>query len=205
MGQQVGEALRGHEGWVYSVAFSPDGTRTVSGSSDKTIRVWDAATGQQVGEALRGHENQVCSVAFSPDGTHIVSGSLDKTIRVWDAVTGQQVGEALRGHEDWVWSVAFSPDSTRIVSGSDDKTIRVWDAAMGQGQVNPHLTCPQHHSDWFCFSKKETESYILWIPRSLRHRDFIWYPCNMVLTVGPKIAVQFGEAAWGPDWAKIKK
>ncbi|KAF8225961.1 hypothetical protein L208DRAFT_1407786, partial [Tricholoma matsutake] len=116
---------------------------------------------------------------------------------------GHQVGEALRGHEDTVFSVAFSPDGTRIVSGSFDKTIRVWDVA--KGQVNTHLTCPQHHSDWFCFGKKETQSYILWIPHSLCCRDFIWYPCNMVLSVCPKIAVQFGEAAWGPDWAKIKK
>jgi WD40 repeat protein len=130
-----------------------------------------------------------------------VSGSEDKTIRVWDAVTGQQVGEALRGHEDSVNSVPFSPDGTHILSGSFDKTIMVWDAV----QVNIHLTCPQYHDGWFRFGKKETQPYILWIPHSLRHRDFIWYPCNMVITERPRIAVQFEEAAWGPDWAKIKK
>ena len=55
-GQQIGEALRGHEDLVHSVAFSPNGKQIVSGSYDKTIRVWDVATGKQVGEALRGHE-----------------------------------------------------------------------------------------------------------------------------------------------------
>ncbi|KAG6913220.1 hypothetical protein DXG01_008642, partial [Tephrocybe rancida] len=121
-GQQLGEALQGHEGSMSSVAFSQDGTKIVSRSQDKTVRVWDTATGQQLGEALQGHEDSVNSVAFSPDGTKIVSGSWDNTVRVWDTATGQQLGEALQGHEYPVSSVAFSPDGTKIVSGSWDKT-----------------------------------------------------------------------------------
>ncbi|KAJ7868391.1 WD40 repeat-like protein, partial [Mycena olivaceomarginata] len=122
---------------VWSVAFSPDGTRIASGSDDDTIRVWDAATGQQVGDPLAGHTSSVRSVAFSPDGTRIASGSGDDTIRVWDAATGQQVGDPLAGHTSWVRSVAFSPDGTRIASGSHDNTIRVWDAATGQQVGDP--------------------------------------------------------------------
>ncbi|KAG5222565.1 POC1 centriolar protein [Salix suchowensis] len=137
-GQQVGDALTGHESGDFR-RFSPDGTKIVSGSDDKTIRIWDAATGQQVGDALTGHEDRVLSVAFSPDGTKIVSGSDDETIRIWDAATGQQVGDALTGHNRQVTSVAFSPDGTKIVSGSSDETIRIWDAATGQ-QVGDALT-----------------------------------------------------------------
>ncbi|THU75609.1 WD40 repeat-like protein, partial [Dendrothele bispora CBS 962.96] len=81
----IGDPLWGHDSRVNSVAFSTDGTRIVSGSDDKTIRLWDTATGVQVGDPLQGHDDYVKSVAFSADGTRIVSGSDDRTIRLWHA------------------------------------------------------------------------------------------------------------------------
>ena len=122
-----------------SVAFSPDRHRIVSGGVDKTVRVWDAATGHLTGSPLTGHADTVSSVAFSPDGRRIVSGSADKTVRVWDADTGKPIGRPLTGHTDRVRSVAFSPDGKRIVSGSWDKTVRVWDADTGQ-PIGPPIT-----------------------------------------------------------------
>jgi WD domain, G-beta repeat len=105
---------------------SPDGTRFVSGNDDKTVRVWDAATGQQVGDPLTGRTAPMESVAFSPDGTCIASGSFDKTVRLWDAATGHQLGDPLTSHVAGAVSVAYSPDGTRIVSGGWDKTLRLW-------------------------------------------------------------------------------
>jgi WD40 repeat protein len=127
----VCQTLVGHSDLVTSVAYSTDGTRVVSGSSDQTVRMWDAASGAPIGEPIYGHSRAVCSVALSPDGTRLVSGSDDETIRIWDAITGAPVSDPLQGHSGGINSVAFSPNGTHIVSGSYDCTIRIWDAAGG--------------------------------------------------------------------------
>jgi WD40 repeat protein len=115
---------------VLSVSFSPDGRRIVSGSYDRTIRIWDAESGQELSK-LEGHSGVVLSVSFSPDGRRIVSGG-DRTIRIWDAESGQELLKLKPKHNEDVLSPSFSPDGRRIVSDSDDETIRIWDAESGQ-------------------------------------------------------------------------
>ncbi|KIO06363.1 hypothetical protein M404DRAFT_479931 [Pisolithus tinctorius Marx 270] len=127
---KVQVSMRGHTSLVLSVAFFPDGTRILSGSYDKTIRIWDAETGLQLGRTLEGHRSPVSSVAVSLDGKRIASGSYDNTVRVWETQKGLEVAEHC-GHTGPILSVAFSPDGGRIVSGSEDGTIRVWDPEGG--------------------------------------------------------------------------
>ena len=129
--------LHGHTYYVSSVAYSPDGKHIVSGSEDKTIRVWNATTGQCVAGPFRGHTGYITSVAYSPDGRHIVSGSQDMAIRIWNATTGQYVVGPFEGHTDYVNSVAYSPDGRHIVSCSQDCTIRIWNATSGQCVTGP--------------------------------------------------------------------
>jgi hypothetical protein len=108
--------LTGHQDFVRSVAYSPDGRRLASGSWDRTVAVWDAETGQRLRE-LAGHRGLVNSVAYSPDGRRLASGAEDRTVAVWDAETGQRLWE-LSGHHGGVSSVAYSPDGRRLASGS---------------------------------------------------------------------------------------
>jgi WD40 repeat protein len=129
--------LYGHTGKVKCVAFSLDGTRIVTGSSDSTAKAWEARTGTPQLQ-LKGHTSPVWSVAFSPDGTRIVTGpgviNGPGEAKVWDAQTGTPLLE-LKGHTSGVTSVAFSPDGTRLVTGSDDKTAKVWDARTSTPQL----------------------------------------------------------------------
>ena len=121
--------LSGHGDFVNFAAYSPDSTRIVTASSDKTARIWDTRTGAQLA-VLSGHSGTIYSAAYSPDGTRIVTASADKTARIWDARTGAQLA-VLSGHGSTVYTAAYSPDGTRIVTASSDKTARIWDARSG--------------------------------------------------------------------------
>jgi len=117
--------LKGHEGSVWSVTFSPDGKFLASGSEDYTVKVWEVGSWREVA-TLKGHGSVVKSVTFSPDGKFLASGSWDKTVKVWDVGSWREVA-TLKGHEGDVYSVTFSPDGKFLASGSWDKTVKVWE------------------------------------------------------------------------------
>jgi len=124
------QTLDGHSDWVSSIAWSPDGSRLASASLDKTVRIWDPATGQSI-STLEGHSGAVISIVWSPNGSQLASASGDKTVRIWDPATGQSIS-TLEGHSGAVISIVWSPNGSQLASASGDKTVRIWDPATGQ-------------------------------------------------------------------------
>jgi WD40 repeat protein len=121
--------MDGHSGWVWSLAYNPEGNLLASSAGDNTIRLWDVSLGVCM-MILRGHSLDVYSIAFSPDGALLASGSEDSTIRIWGARSGECL-KTLRAHSAFVHGVAFSPDGKFLASGSGDKTCRIWDVETG--------------------------------------------------------------------------
>jgi len=131
-------AFEGHADDVNWVAWSRDGSRVASASSDGTVRLWKPAEGWS-SVALTGPVGQVWEVAFSPDGSRVAGVGADGSLHLWHAENGRhlvaldrhngslwQHDSPLRQHDSPLWGVAFSPDGRRILTGSDDGTVRVW-------------------------------------------------------------------------------
>nr|NCR81091.1 WD40 repeat domain-containing protein [Microcystis aeruginosa K13-10] len=102
--------LKGHDDLVTSVNFSPDGKTLVSGSWDKTIKLWNVETGQEI-RTLKGHDSAVYSVNFSPDGKTLVSGSWDNTIKLWNLGTDWGLSDLMERSCDWVRVYLHNPNS----------------------------------------------------------------------------------------------
>jgi serine/threonine protein kinase len=123
-------SYQGHTDEVFSVAWSPDGTRLVSGGAESCAQVWDATTGDRLFSYLE-QSNTITSLAWEPSGVGIVSASADRTVQVWDATNGKTF-LSCTGHTDRVNKVVWSPDGKKFASAGRDKTVRVWESDSGK-------------------------------------------------------------------------
>uniref|UniRef100_A0A3Q3NKT4 Dynein assembly factor with WDR repeat domains 1 n=1 Tax=Labrus bergylta TaxID=56723 RepID=A0A3Q3NKT4_9LABR len=123
--------LKAHVLPLTNVAFDKSGSRFITGSYDRTCRVWDTASGTEL-HTLEGHKNVVYAIAFNnPYGDKIATGSFDKTCKLWCAETGICF-HTFRGHMAEIVCLAFSPQSTLVATGSMDCTAKLWDVETGE-------------------------------------------------------------------------
>ncbi len=132
---ETGKQLRrltGHNDYVESVAFSPDGKRVATGcgNADPIIRLWDVESGDEL-RRLEGHSLGVKRLDYSADGRRILSASSDRTIMLWDVDTGKVLRRFL-GHTRDVTGVAYLPNERYCASSSWDNTVRLWDVENGK-------------------------------------------------------------------------
>ena len=184
------QTLYGHSGIVISVTFSHDGTQVVSGSSDKTVKIWDADSGACL-KTLEGHSDWVLSVAFSHDSTQVVSGSIDKTVKIWDANSGACLKTL--NMDRTVYNVAFDTTSSYILT--DTGTI-LWDISSNSNTalVATASEESQHHGyglnadqTWITWNGQN----VLWLPLEYRpscsaiasNTIIIGCPSGRVLTI----------------------
>jgi WD40 repeat protein len=113
-----------HQARISAAVFSPDGETMLTGSWDRTARLWNAATGKPTSPPL-SHTGPIWAVAYSPDNRIVATASDDQTARLWDSRTGKPLGPPLK-HESVVRTIAFGPDGHMVLTGSWDGTARIW-------------------------------------------------------------------------------
>jgi WD40 repeat protein/serine/threonine protein kinase len=131
------------EGWVQSMALSPDGqTLYTASNTPGCVHRWEATTGRRLGR-LADQDDQVWRLALSPDGTRLATGTFDyfpapkgSSARLWDVASGAPIGAPL-AHGGKVFGLAFRPDGAALLTGSHDHTTRLWDAATGLALSQP--------------------------------------------------------------------
>lgn len=133
------EILMGHTATILSLAFAPDGKTLASGSSDRTVKLWDVHPWPEWGQ-LDGHRDRapISSVAVTADGKRAATASYDRTIKLWDLVTGK-LQATLTGHGERISEVAFTPNGKTLVSVDHGGEVKVWDTVQLLEKHADHL------------------------------------------------------------------
>ena len=120
--------LRGHKGFLSSLAFSPDGKRLATASHDRTAKVWEMQSPDLL--SVFAHNDQATKVAFRPDGQRLAASAMDGSVKVWETRTGEQLLD-WRAHELACTGVAFHPAGARLATSGLDRRAKIWNAATG--------------------------------------------------------------------------
>jgi WD40 repeat protein len=123
--------LRGHAKSVSAIAVSSDGRLIASASLDRTVRLWDAATGKLI-RVLNRHKDEVYAVDFSPDGKLLASSDYAGEVLIWNVNSGKPIRTLQM--KTWSIAVAFSPDSRELAVGGQDRNIIIYDAQTGDAK-----------------------------------------------------------------------
>lgn len=114
-----------HENVIYALIFSNKGDLLISGSADRTIKVWNSITGS-LKFTLRGHTGSVRTLAISPCDRFLISGSADGTIRIWDLATSLTKPHIIDEHSHEVTAITITPDSKYFISAAKDNYLKIW-------------------------------------------------------------------------------
>jgi WD40 repeat protein len=170
----------------------------VSGSWDKTIRLWDSATGEEK-QRFDGHNDRVGAVALSLDSKTVASGSRDESIRLWDSASGEE-RKKLEGHNRGVTALTFSLDGKTVVLGSKEKTFRLWNSVTGEAretcQIPGVMSGIAHFND---ASRSETDRRQLdlgTVPAT--HQATVFEPQSVLLLESSWIRYRGADFLWLP-------
>ncbi|HEU5117361.1 MAG TPA: WD40 repeat domain-containing protein, partial [Isosphaeraceae bacterium] len=175
----------GHVEPVYSVSWTPDATRLVSGGFDNTIRIWDVASRKELAKR-EGHGSLVLAVSVSPDGKQIASGSLDKTVRLWAMPPSGPAAE-LANLAGPVKALARSNDGKTVALGAG-AVVKIWDPANPQARdLNGHASEVQaiawRNDGQQIASGDKSHAIRLWNPADGASQGIIETPADAVLAL----------------------
>jgi WD40 repeat protein/serine/threonine protein kinase len=186
------------QGVIASAAYSPDGSKIVTGSWDFSARIWNSNTGADLRKLAGddGHTGFVNSAVFSPDaaGRWVLTASDDGTAKIWDANTGAMLA-TITGHEDRVRHATFSKDGTQILTSSNDRTARIWNfktSALADGSTKVEATVTQVFTghEWAVVSAEFSDDGKFVITASEDNTARIWDAAN-----GKELSVLAGHTA----------